>query len=631
MTTLDQLVVELKADISGLQGSLRKATADIQNFEGSATRSTANVEASGRRMGLVVGGAFVATGAAAITLGKSLYAAGASIQALQGRMVAATGSATASADSFAFLRSETQRLGLRFNETANGFAGFAAAGLRAGLSMQEVRDVFTGVTEAAVAFRLSNADTQGVLLALSQMASKGVVSMEELRQQLGERLPIAMEAAARGMGVTQAELFKMIEAGDVTAKEFLPAFGKAIRENLGDAVKQGSTSAQAQLNRLGNAFEDLKAKAANGEFMSEVAGAAENMAKTLSSPAVQEGLASIARLLGDIVRVAAEVVGGLGIMANKVREFFGDAEARREGIAKGLAVGPQLENYVNSKKLQQKVVANYKGPAPSGTSDSSGLLLPPNSSNGYEASGGLLGGAGSYQEDAKFQVQTVNSSIEPLIQAETAKQEALAEVRNEYRAKELEWCTEHDAMLASSNIDLNDSIIENERRSAQARRSIQNELGNNILGLMNVFASKNKAIAIAMIAFDKARAIAQAIMETHVAAAAALKYDPTGATSAYVTSLGYANVAAIAATGIAQIATMGVGGGGSASGGGGGGYTTGDYNSGITTSSNTPSKNVLININGSDDAIFNKRQIRMLIEQVNDAIGDGSRLTVGIA
>lgn len=58
-------------------------------------------------------------------------------------------------------------------------------------------------------------------VAIQQMAGKGVISMEELRQQLGEAVPTAMKAMADGMGVTVAELTKQISTGTVNAQEGL--------------------------------------------------------------------------------------------------------------------------------------------------------------------------------------------------------------------------------------------------------------------------------------------------------------------------------------------------------------------------------------------------------------------------
>ena len=98
---------------------------------------------------------------------------------------------------------------------------------------------------------LSADDTSGVILALSQIAGKGKVSMEELRGQLGERLTPAMSIAAKSMGVTTAELEKMVEKG-LSAEEFLPKFGAALEEAFGGAAKTNIESLGGQINLLKN-------------------------------------------------------------------------------------------------------------------------------------------------------------------------------------------------------------------------------------------------------------------------------------------------------------------------------------------------------------------------------------------
>jgi tape measure domain-containing protein len=100
--------------------------------------------------------------------------------------------------------------------------------------------------------------TSGVLLALQQMISKGTVQAEELRGQLGERLPGAFQIAARAMGVTTAELGKMLEQGQVVAEDFLPKFGKALEENLGGAAEKAADRLDAAVNRFDTAWERLK-------------------------------------------------------------------------------------------------------------------------------------------------------------------------------------------------------------------------------------------------------------------------------------------------------------------------------------------------------------------------------------
>ena len=122
------------------------------------------------------------------------------------------------------------------------------------MSTAQTQQVFKGVASAAASMNLSTEETNGVLLALSQIAGKGKVSMEELRGQLGERLTPAMAIAAKSMGVTTAELEKMVENG-IAAEDFLPKFGAAMEEAFG-----GTESASASVNRLKNRLDELMLK-----------------------------------------------------------------------------------------------------------------------------------------------------------------------------------------------------------------------------------------------------------------------------------------------------------------------------------------------------------------------------------
>jgi tape measure domain-containing protein len=105
---------------------------------------------------------------------------------------------------------------------------------------------------------LSADDAQGVFLALGQIASKGKVQAEELRGQIGERVPGAFGIAARAMGVTTAELDKMMEQGKLTASDFLPKFAAEMEKTFQGAVPKAANSLQANMNRISNAFYDFK-------------------------------------------------------------------------------------------------------------------------------------------------------------------------------------------------------------------------------------------------------------------------------------------------------------------------------------------------------------------------------------
>lgn len=92
------------------------------------------------------------------------------------------------------------------------------------------------------------------------------------------------------------------------------------------------------------------------------------------------------------------------------------------------------------------------------------------------------------------------------------------------------------------------AVIESEQIILNARQDAQNAA----LGLLQTFAGRSKAAAIALVAINKALSIAQAIQNTAVAVTRALTVDPTGALAARVALLGKVQVALIAATAFAE-------------------------------------------------------------------------------
>lgn len=160
------------------------------------------------------------------------------------------------AQEFAFAREQANHLGLEVKSVANGYAQFAAATKDLNITQNETREIFQGVANASAAMGLSADETSGVILALSQIAGKGKVSMEELRGQLGERLTPAMSIAAQSMGVTTAELEKMVEAG-LSAEVFLPKFGAALNQAFGETAAKNADTLNGKINHLKNQLTDL--------------------------------------------------------------------------------------------------------------------------------------------------------------------------------------------------------------------------------------------------------------------------------------------------------------------------------------------------------------------------------------
>lgn len=156
-----------------------------------------------------------------------------------------------------FLIDTTRRLGLELLETTASYKNFYASATQAGLSADQSREIFEAAAEASATLKLSQQDTNGVLLAFGQIASKGKVQAEELRGQIGERLPGAFSIAARAIGVSQAELNKMLENGEVIANDFLPKFAAELKRTFGTDSTKNVEGLQASINRLKNRFTEL--------------------------------------------------------------------------------------------------------------------------------------------------------------------------------------------------------------------------------------------------------------------------------------------------------------------------------------------------------------------------------------
>lgn len=207
------------------------------------------------RLGALAGPAvagIAAVAGGALLLAPAIARASIQMDQIEGRLRAATGSAAQAKEEFGFVRETADRLGLALADSAGGYARVAAAAKGTALEGQATRDVFLGIATASSALRLSAAETSGVLFAVEQIISKNRLSSEELRRQLGDRLPGAFTIAANSLGVTTQELDKMLQLGQITADEFLPKFAAEIKKRFGEESVQAAKSLQAQIKRLKN-------------------------------------------------------------------------------------------------------------------------------------------------------------------------------------------------------------------------------------------------------------------------------------------------------------------------------------------------------------------------------------------
>lgn len=162
-----------------------------------------------------------------------------------------------------FLRKTADQLGLEIIGLSTNFKNFYAAAVTAGLGAQQTRDIFEKVSRVGANLKLSQDNVNGVFTAFGQIISKGKVQAEELRGQIGERLPGAFAVAAKAIGVTQAELNKMLQDGKVISSEFLPKFADELEKTFGGGTERVE-GMQAAVNRFSNALKDIASDDSGG-------------------------------------------------------------------------------------------------------------------------------------------------------------------------------------------------------------------------------------------------------------------------------------------------------------------------------------------------------------------------------
>ena len=165
-----------------------------------------------------------------------------------------SGSTAAFADHQRWLLDVSKKYGVEINSLTTGFAKFKSAADVSSMSLDDQRKIFESVARAAVSYGLSAEDQKGIFMALSQMMSKNKVMAEELRLQLAERMPVAIQAMAKAAGVTVGELDNLMKQGKVLSADVLPKFADALNQMI---AEPDADNLNKSLVTLSNTFQEL--------------------------------------------------------------------------------------------------------------------------------------------------------------------------------------------------------------------------------------------------------------------------------------------------------------------------------------------------------------------------------------
>ena len=187
-------------------------------------------------------------------------------------------------------------------------------------------------------------------VAVQQMSGKGVVSMEELRQQLGEAVPNAMQAMADAAGITMGELTKAVSSGMVEAKQALSLMFVGLRAENDNAAKdmmQTYTGALAQMQTSFTLFADRVGKSGYldslSKGMKELASIMNSAEGISFADSLGSGLSSAIDSLRELAQWLAknqELIISLGKIAASMVAF----KLMRAGILGVIGSASQMVN-----------------------------------------------------------------------------------------------------------------------------------------------------------------------------------------------------------------------------------------------------------------------------------------------
>lgn len=299
-----------------MEHEFRVASRAAKQLESQIDKLEGNAQKKMGGMGGFVKGSLIADGiqqiAGLVTSGiGDVYQTGLKNSSLRTAINATTGGR--GTEAIAQTASIADKYGLNYEASLEGVKTLTGGLKSMNMPLREQMKIFEGVSTGMAAMQLSADDAKGAMLALGQMASKGKVAAEELRGQLGERVPGAFSIAARAMGMNEAAFNKALESGNIYSKEFLPRFAAEMQKTFGADALAAATGPQAIQERFNNAIYNMKTELADG-FMPMITPMIQGFTEMAVTwlPMIKEWLAWTRDIIAAAVTEVNNLLGGTG-------------------------------------------------------------------------------------------------------------------------------------------------------------------------------------------------------------------------------------------------------------------------------------------------------------------------------
>ena len=326
---------ELTADISKFEKQLGKAQGRGPGRGGRALAATQMAGAAisggifggpegfgGAVLGGVLGGvpgafAGAAIGAQAGMVRQSLGEVAKTVAEINSMKIALAGVSKSAEDynrSFASVIEISKEFLFPIDKAIGEFTKLKASVVGAGFGTEEATDVFKGFAAAILATGGDAEKLSGALLAASQVFSKNKAQAEEIRGQIGERLPGAFATLAGSIGVSTQELDKMLRDGKVSTKNFVEFSRTLFAQYSSTAETLGSSPEKAgQRLQVALSFATLE----YGGFFQKVGAGFQDYLTNLVNFAT-ENKQNFIKIVADVAAFGQDIAAQISVAASNI-------------------------------------------------------------------------------------------------------------------------------------------------------------------------------------------------------------------------------------------------------------------------------------------------------------------------
>lgn len=175
----------------------------------------------------------------------------------------------------------------------------------------EAKEIMEPLTDAVAAFGGNDELLKRSTIAIQQMAGKGVVSMEELRQQLGEAVPTAMSLMARGVGVSMGELTKKVSLGTVEARSAIQAMTLEMAREYSGAGEEMMNTWVGMIAKLKTEWLLFAKEIGDAGLFDAAKDAVAGLSKIMKDPNTINAARTLGESLGSLISTLVSTVNWL--------------------------------------------------------------------------------------------------------------------------------------------------------------------------------------------------------------------------------------------------------------------------------------------------------------------------------